>query len=511
MNKAEKYSYMSEVSLNPYNNSYVSGISGFLNDVKSPAYDKNQFVISYLNTQGYITTHIEISKNIPQEDLFDAINIKIYDEMVLDQAIEYQIHFIETFNYKNLENRHFHVFIVEPSVITQTYKEAVEKLKYIDVIIPTPLLIKSLYSKEIIQSSGIHCFIYFEEKDSFIAIYNEKEFVYAKSLKYSLLQMYERFCELHGERVEYDAFIKILSNDNLKNMQDDYKSVILKLHKEIFANINDILTYAKRAFDLEKIEHIYIGSQMSIVPILDEMAEVELGIKSTNFQFNYGFESSNHIIDEIHSLMYLYTTLSEKERYECNFSTFHRPPNFAQRQSGKLLFLIVASLLIAFSYPLAYWSLTYIKELQLKSLETEYSQLHIEKMMRESTLKTKQDNKEKILALLNQEKKSYTDKKNILITIHDVKVNYPMKAKLLYTLTNDLNDIGVKVESLLYDQNSSSKKFTFNLVSTKDKIITQLLENLTKKYEKEFKFSLENISYKKESGQYFSELKVSKL
>lgn len=511
MSKVKKDHFSTVVSVNPYINSYVSGVSSFLNDVKSPEYDKNQFIISYLNTQGYINSHIEISKNIPQEDLFDAINNKIYDELALDQAIEYQIQYIETFNNKDHANRHFHVFIAEPSTITKTYHEVVEKVKYIDVIIPTPLLIKSLYSKEIIQNGGVHCFIYFEENDSFITIYNEKEFVYTKSLKYSLLQMHEKFCELYGERVDYHDFIKILSNDNLKDSENNYKNFILKLYKEIFANINDILTYAKRAFDIEKIEHVYVGSQISTVSILDEIAEVELGIKANNFKFDYGFESSNKYIDQIHALMHIYTTLSEDERYDCNFTIFHRPPNFTKRESGKLLILIAASLFIAFIYPITYWSLAYIQEIQLNSLNEEYNKLHIERTTRESSIKIKQSEKEKVVALLNQEIENYTIKKNTLVTIHDVKVNYPMKAKLLYTLTNDLNNIEVKVESISYNQNNSNKKIIFNLVSSKDKIITQLLENLTKKYEAQFKFSLEKILYKKESGLYFSELKVTLL
>lgn len=202
MNKIKNHPFLSVISVNPYKDSYVSGVSNFLNDIQSPEYDKNQFVISYLNTQGYINSHIEISKNILEEDLFDAINNKIYDELALDQALEYQIRYIEVFNNKSYENRHFQVFIAEPSTIEKTYINAIKKLKYIDVIIPSPLLIKSLYTKEIIQNSGVHCFIYFEENDAFITIYNEKEFVYTKSLKYTLIQMHERFCEIYGERVD---------------------------------------------------------------------------------------------------------------------------------------------------------------------------------------------------------------------------------------------------------------------------------------------------------------------
>ncbi len=508
MNKTKKVYFSNTISINPYSDIYMNRIVNFLTDIKSLEYDKSQYIISYLNTQSYINSHIEISRNIAEEDLFDAINNKIYDELALDQAIEYKIQYIETFNSKSYENRNFQVFIAEPSVILKTYQNAVEKVKYIDVIIPTPLLIKSLYTKGIIQTSGVHCFIYFEEHDSFITIYNEQEFVYTKSLKYSLVQMHEKFCEIYGEKIEYDDFIKILSDNNLKDTENSYKSFIIKLYKEIFTNVSEILTYVKRAFEIDKIEHIYIGSQVSSISALGELAEVELSIKVSDFLFDYGFEQQNKYIDQIHALMHLYTTLPEDKKYECNFTIFHRPPTFTKRESGKLLLSLVASIVIAFVYPLTFWILTYAQGIQYTLLETDYSTIHAEKLVRESTINTKQSEKEKVLALLNKEKQEYIDKKNTLIKIHDVKVNYPMKAKLLHILTNDLNDIGVKVESIYYDEKNDKKKFTLNLVSAKDKVITQLLENLTKKYEGKFKFSLEKIFFKKESKQYFSELKV---
>ena len=510
MNTIKNHSFSSVLSLNPYNNSYVIGTSGFLNDSKSPQFGKNQFAISYLNTKSYINSHIEISKNIPDEDLFDAINVKIYDELALDQAVEYQIQYIETFNIQDNENRHFHIFIADPTTISQTYESVVDKVKYIDVIIPTPLLIKSLYTKEIIQENGVHCFIYFEEEDSFITIYNEQEFVYTKSLKFSLLQMHEKFCEIYGEKVEYNDFIKIFFQDNLKNDENNYKSYILKLYKELFLNINEILTYIKRAFEIEKIEHIYIGSQIASSSILDEMAEVELSIRTSGFDFDYGFENTTPV-DTIHTLMQLYTTIEEHERYECNFTIYHRPPKFTQRESGKLILLTAASFIIAFAYPATFWTLTYAKELQYNSLQTEYSKVHKIRVQRETTIKNKEVDKAKFLALLAQEKEDYTDKKNTLIKIHEVKVNYPMKAKLLDILTRDLNKYDVKVSSISYNEKDQSKKFTLNLVSTKDKIITNLLEYLTKKHEREFDFSLEKISFDKDSNQYLSELKVKLL
>ncbi|MBU1659023.1 hypothetical protein KKG72_08240 [bacterium] len=508
MKKTKQSSFSSVISVNPYKNTYFSGISSFLTQTNSPQYSKDQFAISYLNTKGFINSQITITKNIPQEDLYDAIFNKVYDDLALDQAITYQIQFIETFNNLDENNRHFHVFIVDPITIDEVFNETVNKIKYLDIIIPSPLLLKSLYSREIIDNNGVHCFVYFQENDTFISVYSEQEFLYTKSIKYSLIQMHERFCEIYGERIEYKDFIHFLSTHNLKDTLSDYKETVIKLYKEIFANINDILTYVKRAYNIPKLDHLYIGMQISTVTKLDEMAEVELNLKCSNFEFDYGFESHSAYIDQLHALMHIYASLPETEKYKCNFTTFIRPPKFIQRESGKLIIISAASLLIAFIYPLTYWVLTYAQTIQYELMQLEYTEVHNIKTTREATIKNREADKSKVLTLLSQEKQDYTDKKNTLIKIREVKVLYPMKAKLLSLLTSDLNKFNINLESLSYSEKDNIKKFSLDLVASEDKKITQLLEYLTKTHEGKFIFSLEKISFDKESKKYFSELKV---
>ena len=508
MKKKAKHPFSSVISVNPHKESYFSGSSKFLFKNNSPKYDKDQYAISYLNTKNFITSQISISKNIPDEDIYDAIYNKVYDELALDQALNYQIEFIETFNSPNENNNNFLVFIVDPSELKKTFANVVSKIKYIDTIIPSPLLLKSLYQKNIIESNGVDAFIYFQENDASITIYREKEFLYTKSINFSFLQMHERFCELYGERVLYEDFIDFLSNSNLKDTQSDFKEYFIKLYKEIFAHINDILTYVKRAYDVKKIEHIYIDLQMQTITKLDEMSEVELGVKSSSYDFNYIFKSDDSYIDQLHFLMHLYTTLSKEERYNCNFTTFHRPPKFVQRQSGKLFIFCAASFVIAFLYPFTYWSLAYAQNLQYELLYAEYTELHNMKITREAIIKNKEADKTNLSALLDKEQEDYAQKKATLIKIHDVKVNYPMKAKLLTMFTKDLNKFTIKVNSIAYDEDKDKKTFTLNLLSKKDKEITQMIEYLTKAYEGKYDFSLRRIELKNEPNQYFSELKV---
>ncbi|MDD5373883.1 MAG: hypothetical protein PHO62_10725, partial [Sulfurimonas sp.] len=101
------------------------------------------------------------------------------------------------------------------------------------------------------------------------------------------------------------------------------------------------------------------------------------------------------------------------------------------------------------------------------------------------------------------------------IKIHDVKVNYPMKADLIHMLTKDLNKFNVKLESALYaektNKNSAKKELSLNLASSDDKKITDMIKYLTKTYEGKFHFSIDDISYEEKTKLYLGELKVNLL
>jgi len=513
MSTSQQHSFSSVLSVNPYKETYFTSVSSFISKTETPEFSKDQFVISYLNTKEFITAQIEISKNIPEEDLFDAINSKAYDELALDQAVEYKIQYIETFNSLDEDNRHFHIFIVDPLDLTTTLEKVVEKVKYIDIVIPAPLLIKSLYAKEILDTNGVHCFIYIQENDASLTIYGNQEFIYTKSIKFSFIDMHERFCELYGERIPYKEFMDFLTNVNLKESDSEYKEYLIRLYKELMANINDILTYAKRAFDIDKFEHVYIGSQEETETKLYEMLEVELNIHASEFEFDYGFETSNDTyLDQLHALMQLYTLIPSNERYECNFTTYRRPPKFIRRESGKLIILTAAAFALAFAYPITYWTLTYAQELQKDLLKQNYKEVHNIKVTREATIKSRLADKKKALVLLEQEKKEYNEKKNTLIKIHEVKVDYPMKAKLIAAFTKDISKFKVKVSSLDYKEDVKiGKVLTLDLVAKKDREITKLVEYLTKTHENKYDFSLDAITYDNKLKTYRSKLKVKLL
>lgn len=503
--------FSSVISLDPYQNTHIVGASGHLKEENTLEFSKKQYVVSYVGTKGFISTTVSISKNIPDEDLKDVIENKVYEDLALDMAIAYHTNYIEMHNRVDENNRFFQVFVVDPLTLENDFKPVVEELKYIDQIIPLPLLIKSLYAKEIIDDTGLHCFIYFQQDDAFLTIYNECEFIYTKSLNFSLTTLHEDFCALLGEQISFSAFVDILSSEGLATSNVEHQKYLIKLFSDAFLHINDILTYVKRAFQLDIIDTIYIGSEIANISGLDEYAQTYLSINSYSFDFDYGFTSDLPNISQIQYLMQLYTTIPTEDRYECNFSIFHRPPPFTKRASGKLILLAVASLVIALVYPLTNWSLAYIENVRYSLLHTQYTTLHNKRMTREATINLKKRDKKRVAALEKNEQTAYNNKRNTLIKIHEIKVNYPMKAKNLTHLTQVLNKYGVQLKEVDYAQKDHQKYFTMTLLSRYNKKITELVKYLTKTNAGSYSFSLKNINYDAKDHYYTSKLKVTLL
>jgi len=509
MSKSKQQTYSTVVSANPYKADYYSGTFNSISSINSPSFSKEQYTVSFLNTKGFISTLIGVSKNIPDDDVYDALENKVYEELALDMAVEYHIRYVEAIQRSTESERFFHVFVVDPLTLEQEYTQVINQIKYIDQIVPVPLLLKSLYVKELIDSSDVHCFIYFQENDAFFCIYNEQEFVYAKSLKFSLKQMHERFCELLGEQIELQSFETMLADEGLNTSNSDYQRNLIKLFGEIFLHVSDVMTYAKRAYDIKKFDEIFIGTGAGSVIGLDEYTQTYLGLKTTAFDFDYGFDTNGSRVDQIHQLMHLYGRLDSEERYDCNFTIFHRPPPFAKRDSGRLILVTAASLAAALLYPGVYWGLSYVEEFHHAVLSKEYEQVHIDKMTREATINLKLANKNAAQTLLDEQTTAYKQKQDTLKKVHEKKVNYPMKAKIMGDFTRSFNQYRVQLKTIGYSEDiNNTKTFTFGLTSSTTQDITALLKHLTDVKRDQYNFNLELISYDEDQKSYLSELKA---
>ena len=283
--------------------------------------DKNAFFISYLQTRDVISATIDISRNIPDSDLKDAIEIKVYDELALDSAIEYVISYTET-DSKDTKNRSFNVFIIDATLIHSKLTPIKEKTRYIDYVTTAPFLIKALYRKNFIEPDGTHCFVYFQKSDAFLAIYKGGEYIYSKSLHYSLKEINEKFCELVGERIDEEDFYKLLTTEGLRTSNGQYQQHLMQLFGEIFLYISDVLVFTKRSYNIDFIDRIYLGSEIGAFSGIEEYGKSYLGLESFEFNFSIAINSKEWYIDQIHILMMLSAQLymeNPDDRATCRF------------------------------------------------------------------------------------------------------------------------------------------------------------------------------------------------
>jgi hypothetical protein len=493
------------VSVNAYQKSFYAFADNTLNKVDEADFDKKQIVVSTIDAKDFITTIVDVSSAIPEEDVQDSIELKTFEDLGLDQEIEYVIRYVEAKGMATQESRFYHVFVTEADVIFETFLPIRDELKFIDYIFPRPYLIQNVYQRKVLEPVGVQGYLYFQKEDAFIALYQDGEFLYTKSIKYSLENIYERFCELFGERVNEDSFYTMLEEDGLRTSDFEFQDVLMKLFSEVFMHVNDILIYAKRAHNIERIDLFYIGSEFGPILGLNEYAQTYLGIEADNFDFDYDIQHGEWYIDQFQYLSIL-EVLKEMESEEeaPNFTLFFRPPPFAQRKSGQFILTTFFSVVLALALPIYNYVYDSYTKVAIQLLQKKESELRTITTALRAEITGLEKSKKNYLEKTKKEKEKLQKKKKILMAVYDKKVHYPMKAKKLVAFANDMAPFGVKVARVENIDNN----FTLSLVSPSDKKMTEYIRFLTKKYDQTIHADIEKIYKDDNTSLYYGDLKV---
>lgn len=492
------------VTLNTYTNSSYM----FKNDAFQPLnkliYNTSNFITSYVSNKDMITSTIQVSRSIPQEDVEDVIEIKAYEELGLDQASQYIISSIETES--NGEEREFHLFVVQPEILDQYYLPVKQETKYIDLIIPAPLLYKTLYTKEILDNNGVHAFMYFTNTNAFITFYKNGEYLYSKSISFSLEEIYEKYCEIIGEQVDKETFFSVLETEGLKATNDTYQQGFMKIFGEVFITINDIIIYTKRAFELDSIDQMFIGSSQGPVIGLDEYSQNYLGLPSADLNFNYNIHTEEWYTDQLQYLMLLNSLeYMEDESFTVNLTMYPRPPSFFNRASGQFISATVLTTIVGLSYPLYLLLGSYVNEATIFALTRQNNDLTKEVTKYKRILGEKKNQ----IAKLDEEIKKLSDvykgKTETLSSIYDKKVNYRLKSGIFHTIAEELHKFDVKVDKIY----SNNDTYWLSLVSTNDRKFTELIKYISDTHFHELKqIDIERIEKGENDDTYKGLLKV---
>ncbi|HEY9190045.1 MAG TPA: hypothetical protein VIM88_04185 [Sulfurovum sp.] len=417
---------------------------------------------------------MNISRSIPEEDIADILDIKAYEELGLDQANTYTI---SSFEIENAgEEREFHIFVAEPEQMDEVFLPIKEETKYIDLIIPAPLLYRSLYTKEILQDKHTHCFVYFTQNDAFVTVYRNGEYLYSKSIEFSLEQIYDKYCEAIGEKVDEKEFYTVLESEGLKTTNSDYQQNFMKIFSEVFININDIIIYVKRAFDLDSIDHMFIGSEKGPIIGLDDYSQNYLGLESTDFNFNYNVVNEEWYTDQLQYLMLLASLdYMEDESSFVNLTMYTRPPAFVNRASGQFIMATAAAVTLSLAYPLMYLVGSYVNEAKIYALSIENNKLTAESNKYKKILNEKKQQIKVLDDKIQVLTETYQAKANTLTSIYDKKVNYRLKSGTFHTFAKELDQFEVNVDQLKSDKDT----VWLSLVSSDDRKFTEVIKYMS--------------------------------
>lgn len=489
------------VNIDPYTKKTYNFSSNTLSEGDLKFYDRKNFYISYIYMKDLTTGSVEITKSISSEDLNDAIEVQAYDELGLDTSIDYLIKYVES-NSVDSENRIFNVFAIPLHKLDEVFSD-IGSIKHIDYITPAPLLFSGLYKKEYLPRGKIDSFIYLDYDDAYISIYQDGKYLFSKSLTHSLKKINEEFAKSLAQHVDEKEFFNLLKVQGLKTTDSVVQKSLMKIFGDMLNYINDVLQFAKRSNNLDKIDNIYIGSKIGEIKGLSELANSYIDIECKKLEVKASKNSSEMDIDPIFEIMTIFAKEYQNEQDDSlNISIFKKEPPFFTRPSGKLTKTIAAALIVSLAYPLYQVGETYLLEEEYKVLDTKNNLLTTRvSSMKLAMSEVVKENKV-IDEKLKVKSKDLSFRTKLLHQIYSKKVSYPMKAKVLNDLFKKVN----KHKSQVTKLENHERDVTISVRSSKDKYITELIKELSKN--KNYKVSTKVIIKDKKKSHYQSAIKV---
>jgi len=441
------------------------------------ALKSNFFFVTYLANKDMIIAPIEIGSGISEEDLEGALENRAYEELGLDPTVEYMIRHLEIPH--TGDGRLFQLFVIEQERYEETFSSLRKQVKYIDLVVPAPLLYTTLYDLELVERKGVHCYLYFTRYDTFLTFYKDGEYLYSKSIKYSLEQIYDRYCEMVGETVDEEIFFRTLQKEGMKATQADYQQNIMKLFGEIFISINDIIIYTKRAYELEVIDQMFIGSSLGPIVGLDDYVQNYLGLYSSALEFDFQLETDEWHIDQIQFMMAISGLEYISTQEVVNLTQYPRPPAFFKRPAGQFVGATLAVTALALMPPTYYYVMAKANETRNNLLQDEKQKLSSEANRYRGILKQKRKEIESLDKKTAQLKKVFQGKENTLTSVYNKKVFYKLKSDQMELFAGDMAKYGVKAQKI----ETKSDFYYLSLISESDENITKLIKDISEKYQ----------------------------
>jgi hypothetical protein len=454
------------------------------------SFSKKDIITSSIDLQDVINYVFKLPKSLSKQELDVQAEIYFYENAGLDLTKKY----LTYFDYKDLKETDEYQLVEAISIshdkLREIFKNSLQRAKYIDYISLSFMAYEKFYDLYHKQSKT-DAFIYLDEKQSFISIFQNGKYIYAKSLP-----LIDKL--LKNLNIDYDDFVKIISLKGLDKelyepseefMYDD----IDNFFTEYFANINNRFSYGRSVFHIEKIDNIYFYTPFEI-PNLNDRAEfwTLTGIVFHKLPVEQFF---------LEKLILKYNV--DHYQDEMNFSIFPKPPKLYTRRSFQLFSVLFLSISIfGGDYANRWYQNNQIQQKinKLNNLiQKEKREISILKQKNKSMLEKQKEYKEYIIKI---EKKIEYQKKLLITSIDYMKYSSVTNDFLLITKLLKANSL--KTDSIIKNDNN----FSISLIATinKRENISVFMRDLIKNGYKNVNTS----SINNENGMYSAIVRFTK-
>ncbi len=494
------------VTLDIYNQKYYKFSNAKVERLTKLKYNKSDVYVSYISNSDLIIEAIDLSASLPLENIQDVITDKVYEELKLDLATEYTITPIKTAIYRDNKVR-YQALIVNKTELKKKLKDIQQKIKSIDYILAAPLLYKVFYANKTLESKDCDAFLYFGEKETFITFYYKGEYLYSKTVKYSIDYIYDRICQLAQEVfISKEDFVRLLATQGFRVENPKLYKLIAQVFDECFLNLNDIVIYTKRVYYINKINNLYIGFSFGYLDGINSYSKNYLSLASVPMSTLYSSGDPKTSIDPIHSLMLLNVSAIEKAKIDIpNFTPYPKPAPFFKRPVGRL-FQAFLGIVLLFVIPIIYdYSIGLKNYYENKLLTQKEQKLAIIVNRYKKAIATKKEELKTLELATNKVKNIFLHKKGELETVYSKKFHYDLKSDRLALITNVLNSFDIKSRNITIDGN----RYFIELESKDEKEITAFIKKLVEKFKNKISaIDIKDIKYDEQEHLYKGVLKV---
>ena len=373
-------------------------------------------------------------------------------------------------------------------VLSQGLQDVVSEVKYIDRIIPDPFLFEGLYEARVLNANETHCFLFLDNDDAFLALYNKGGFGFTRGFgRYSLANLCEEYKNNTGADIELKDFLNSLKNEGVNGA--------------FFSVLDDMAFYISDIFNSTAslanagISKVFIGSSIGAIPGLANLINQKLSIETIDFDFNKKFEAGDLDASCMNTIRYYYAKYILDD--SLNFTAFSRPPAFLKRDGGQFLAVVAIACVLGLITPiyelgsaLYYFGINHFEESKLQDIKKELSIL-------EPDYKSKKEQVDNQKKQINELEASIATSKKLLDESQDKKFNYRSKAEFLSDISALISDVKVKTTHINFKNNEAN----IHIISDDDNKITALIEKIDKS--SKFRVTTERISVQNTNSALF--------